>query len=296
MAYADGGIILANDYNTRLSTVNNAWSTGSGSYGYGQPSLSSVIVGNKVIAGGLGSPVEWAKLIDTVNNLNLHQTGSSAGLTVPVTYDIITWLNNFDSVVNTTCNTSQRFGSYSGFVDQSVVSGTHTASWGGGGASITNVSTVRWSNADSARYFFNAGGRVNISFSYSGSSTPQNNDWATMVSNAGTMWVQAESSGGTATNTSRGYWQSGGTLYSGSGISPTYASNSLVVSVSGNGGAILTFTTVFRDNHTNIWWPAFPNSDVVTGTFTVSILVRRPTTTGLDNNTWGLASVSVPNF
>jgi hypothetical protein len=294
MAYNDGEIVLANDYNSRKDTVNNIWSTGSGNFGWGQSALSSVTVGSIVQAGLIGSSVEWAKMIDTVNNMNLHAFNASAGLAVPQKTDIITFLSSFDTTVSNI--STNRYGTYYAFDDQSVVSGSHTATWGGGGASITNTATVTWPTADAARYFFNAGGRVNLSLAYSGGSgSPQDSNWATVVSAAGTMWVQAESSGGTATNTGRGYWQSGGVLYSGAGTVP-YASNTLVVSVSGNGGTSLTFTTVFTDNHTNIWYPAFPTSDQVTGTFTVSVLVRKPTTNGLTTNTWGLASVSVPNF
>jgi len=294
MAYNAGGLILANDYNSRKDTVNNIWSTGSSSFGWGQTALSSVTVSSKITAGTIGSSVEWAKMIDTVNNMNLHAFNASAGLTVPQKSDIITFLANFDTTVSNV--STNRYGTYYAFDDQSVVSGSHTATWGGGGSSITNTATVTWATADAARYFFNAGGRVNLSLAYSGGSgSPQDSNWATVVGAAGTMWVQAASSGGTATNTGRGYWQSGGVLYSGAGTG-LYSSNTLVVSVSGNGGTSLTFTTVFTDNHTNIWYPAFPSSDRVTGTFTVSVLVRKPTMNGLNTNTWGLASVSVPNF
>lgn len=294
MAYNAGGLILANDFNSRKDTVNNLYSTGSGQFGWGQTALSGVSVNSTISAGTIGSSVEWAKLIDTVNNMSLHAFNASAGITVPQTSNIVTWISSFDSTVTNISN--NRFGTYYAFDDQGLVSGSHSSSWGGGGASISNTATVTWPTSESARYFFNAGGRVNLQISYSGGSgSPQDNNWATVCANAGTMWVQAASSGGTATNTSRGYYQSGGTLYSGNG-SGSYSSNSLVVTVSGNGSTSLTFNTVFTDNHTNPWWPTFPWADVVTGTFTVAILVRRPTTNGLTTNTWGVASVSVPNF
>ena len=294
MAYNTGGIVTATDYNSRKDTVNNIYSTGSSDFGWGQTALSSVTTGGIVYAGTIGSSVQWAKLIDTVNSSHLHVFNTSAGITVPQKTDIITWLSNFDTKVSDI--STSRYGTYYAFDDQSVVSGSHSATWGGGGGSISNTATVTWGTADQVRYFFNAGGRVNLQISYSGGSgSPQDNNWSTVCSNAGTMWVQAGLSGGTATYSNRGYWQSGGILYSGSGTG-TYASNTLTVNVSGNGTTSLTFTTVFTDNHTNPWYPAFPTSDQVTGTFTVSLLVRRPTINGLTTNSWGIASVSVPNF
>ena len=289
MTYVRGGLIQANDHNTRLNIINNVWSTGSASYGWGQVSLATVTVGELVEAGLAGSPVEWASLVTTLNNISTHEVGSSAGITVPVTYDLIAWISSFDSNMNTLCDvgglTENRFGNYAAFDDQIVSTSNYSQSWGNPAKpQIQNVASIVWGTSNQARYFFNAGGRVNLSISYSGGGSPQNTNWATVCSNAGTMWVQANSSGGTASN-GFGYWQSPGRMYSGSG-SGAYSSNTLTVDVSGQGTSQLQFTTTFRDNHTNIW------SDIVTGTFTVTILVRRPPMRGLLTNSWGLGTVS----
>jgi len=288
MTYNVGGLIQANDYNTRLSTINNVWSTGSGNFGWGQPSLGTVTVGELIEAGISGSPVEWASLVTTLNNISTHENGASAGITVPVTYDLITWLSTFDSNMNTLCDTSgteNRFGDYTQFTDQTLASSNYVQTWGTPAKpQIQNIATVLWTSSDAARYFFNAGGRVNLQISYSGGGSQQNLNWATVCSNAGTMWVQAMSSGGTASS-NFGFYDSAGRMYSGSG-SGAYSSNTLTVDVSGQGTDRLVFTTTFRDNHTNIW------ADVVTGTFTVSVLVRKPPFRGLVQDSWGIATVS----
>ena len=401
MTYAQGGLVAATDYNTRRVNIDNVWGIGSGSYGWGQPTLGVVSTGETVSAaqaafdidvfvanyrgsysaviykaqallvypyyasndeytitypttasrwglykypdgpglaywtdqllagsGGVvttpnqtftnqffaavdafpgytrdktpfksfdyGAIIEWAKLIETLNNVSIHENGASAGLTVPTSGDIITFLNTFDSNMNTLCDvgggTNNRFGTYSAFSDQGTVTGVHTSAWGSGVSSITNIATVTWATANAARYFFNAGGRINIQISYSGGSgSPQDNNWATVCSNAGTMWLQAIAVGGTASG-GYGYWQSAGRMYSANG-SGAYASNTLTVDVSGQGSSQLTFTTTFTDNHTNGPW-----FDQVSGTFSVAITVRRPTMTGLESDTWGTATVSVPNF
>lgn len=289
MTYLVGGLIEASDHNTRFLTINNVWSTGSGSFGWGQPTLGIVNVGELVEAGFSGSPVEWASLVTTLNNISTHENGSSAGITVPVTYDLITWLSTFDSQMNTLCDvgaTTNRFGDYAVFNDQSLRTSNYTSSWGNpSNPQIQSTATIQWGSANAARYFFNAGGRVNLQISYSGGSgSPQDNNWSTVCSTAGTMWVQAVSSGGTASS-GYGYWQSAGRMYSGSG-SGAYSSNSLTVDVSGQGTDRIVFSTTFRDNHTNVW------ADNVTGTFSVRILVRRPPARGLTTDTWGTASVT----
>lgn len=288
MTYQFGGLIQANDYNTRFSIINNVWSTGSGSFGWGQPSLGTVVIGELIEAGFSGSPVEWATLVTTLNSISTHENGASAGITVPVTYDLITWLSTFDTQMNTLCDTGgteNRFGDYSTFSDQSARASNYSSSWGSpGNPQIQNVATVRWNTPEEARYFFNAGGRVNLQISYSGGGSPQNTNWSTVCSNAGTMWVQAMSSGGTA-NPNFGFYDSAGRMYSGSG-SGAYASNTLTVDVSGQGTDRLVFTTTFRDNHTNVWF------DTVSGTFTVTILVRKPPMRGLIVDTWSTATTT----
>jgi hypothetical protein len=287
MTYNAYELISASDYNSRWSTINNVWSSGSGSFGWGQPSLSAVSAGTRINAGFSGSPVEWASLVTTLNNISTHENGSSAGITVPVTYDLIQWISNFDSTMNTLCDvgaTNNRFGNYALFNDQGLATSNYSSTWGTpANPQIQNIATIVWPSGNAARYFFNAGGRVNLQISYSGSSTPQNNNWATVCSNAGTMWVQAIQSGGTASS-GYGYWQSAGRMYSGNG-SGAYSSNTLTVDVSGQGTDRIIFTTTFRDNHSNVWF------DSVTGTFTIRVLVRRPPMRGLSTDSWGTASV-----
>lgn len=292
MTYAQYGLIEASDYNTRETIIDGIWGPGSGSRGWGQPSLSSVNQNDIVTAGPSGSPVEWAKLIETLNYISVHENGTNTGITPPTTGDLITWLSAFDGQMNTLCDvgaTNNRFGTYAAFNDQGEIAGTHSSAWGSGVSSITSIASVTWGSVDQARYFFNAGGRVNLNISYSGGSgSPQDSNWSTVCSTAGTMWLQALSVGGTASG-SYGYYGSAGRMYSANGSGP-YSTNTLTVDVSGQGTSSLTFTTVFTDNHTSGWF------DQVTGTFRIGITVRRPTTNGPISDTWGIASVSVPNF
>jgi hypothetical protein len=398
MTYAKYGSVTATDYNNRLTSVNNVWGTGSGSYGWGQSSISAVSTGTKVTAGPFEAPTEWAKLIQTLNNISTHEVGGAAGLTQPVTGNLVEWLSQLDTKLNQLCDTgatNNRFGNYTQFDDQPAIRGSYSQPWN---ETLGTTATVTFASANAARYFFNAGGRINISISYSGmgtaefdidgfvarnrgsystavyksqaekilpyymsnnqytitsptlasrwglyrypdeaglaywcndtlansinplsqqfinmffaaadsypgstrqltpdktfeggGGTPQDNNWATLCTNSGTMWVQAMSSGGTSTNTNCGYYGSAGRMYSANG-SGAYASNTLTVDVAGQGTAQLSFAINLADNHTNSW------ADRVTGTFTVTVLVRSPTTRGNLLNTWGTPIAVVPNF
>jgi hypothetical protein len=290
MTYAQYGSIAALDYNTRESIVENVWGVGSGSYGWGQSALSTVSVGGTVSAGANNAPVQWAKLIQTLNNISTHEIGGPTSITQPITGNLVAWASQFDSRMNALCDTgatNNRFGNYTQFSDQLPISGVYTSPWT---TTIGTTATVTWASANAARYFFNAGGRVNVIISYNGGAgTPQDNNWSTVCSNAGTMWVQAISSGGTSTNTGCGYYGSAGRMYSANG-SGAYSTNTLTVDVAGQGTASLSFAVNFNDNHTNVW------ADTVTGTFTVTVLVRNPSTRGNLTSTWGTASVVVPNL
>lgn len=290
MTYAQYGSIAASDFNTRETIVNNVWGVGSGSYGWGQTPLTTVSSGDLIVADQT-VPVQWAKLIQTLNNISTHEVGGSAGLTQPMSGNLIAWLSQFDTKLNQLCDTGateNRFGNYTQFNDLVPVSGNYTQPWA---TTLGTTATVTWPSANAARYFFNAGGRINVTISYrgpGGGGTPQDNNWATICANAGTMWVQAMSSGGTAL-TNFGYYDSPGRMYSANGTG-AYSSNTLTVDVAGQGTNELSFAVNLSDNHTGSF------ADQVTGVFTVTILVRNPTTNGGLSNTWGTPTIIVPDF
>src|ERR1051326_6919173 len=68
--------ILASDYNGVSKTLNLLYSTGSGTRGYGQTtlSLSTVSIGSKILASS------WTNLANVLTVLGTHQGTSLAGL------------------------------------------------------------------------------------------------------------------------------------------------------------------------------------------------------------------------
>jgi hypothetical protein len=186
--------------------------------------------------------------------------------------------------------------------------------------------TATFASADQARYFFNAGGKLVLTFSCTNTlGNSKGADWATLLNTKmASMVVGATSNsrtgiGGTAsaTNTALGYWscttlnQSMITLTSASGTAD-YSSNSIAVGIKSNGtqgsngdvGSVITFTIDLTDAaaDTNTSPPGIPVysppgtpsqgnfNDQLNLSITTNITVRPPETTNLSNS-WGTVTI-----
>jgi hypothetical protein len=183
---------------------------------------------------------------------------------------------------------------------------------------ITFTQTVTFASGDAARYFFNAGGQIALTFTHpTGSGI--NGLFNALGTACGTLVISSPNSGtvsiasvgydgikkliGSGTVTTLlpnvGYWgmttnnqevfkQFGGSFTGGSGAS--YSQNYLSVNVKTNGaqgsngdnGSTITITTL---------WDESPNGLTAQAGTTVSLTVRPPSTTYL-TNTWGTPTVS----
>jgi hypothetical protein len=231
MSYAQGDIIDASDYNNLIGTdpssttnrINTVWATGSGSAGYGQTAISQVSVGSTVTA------TQWASLINTLNSIRTHQTGSGSGITAVVSGNRIDFLSNLTTVIAAAYTSRLAFATNSAVVSGSTISTTWTVTVTppgsnppAGGSSVTTVSRAfgarcTFASADQARYFFNAGGRLkfNLSGSQSSSTTARTNEIISLLNFAGGIATfGANTNGGrigtggtlVTNNTNIGYW------------------------------------------------------------------------------------------
>jgi hypothetical protein len=162
MAYSAGGLIQAIDYNALASTnsANIAWvmGTGQGDAGYGQ---STTLI-SSVSASATVTAVQWAGLLYLVNRALAHQGGTqvAAGNLNAVAGSTITAFSNVSTAV-TTINTNRlNYGTQgtttTGSNFDAAVSSTT------GLSSYTVDRTVTFASANAARYFFNAGGQLNL--------------------------------------------------------------------------------------------------------------------------------------
>ena len=164
MAYSQGGLIAASDYNTIVgtspsstaNTINTVWAVGNGQYGYGQTAIS------QVSSAGLVTATQWATAINNLNSILTHQSGSGTGIGAPTSGSLAAYLSTFQTNVNTaytnavtaaTQGTTTTGGSFTG----SATAGNDSTYNG-----TTLTRTVTFASADQARYFFNAGGQINF--------------------------------------------------------------------------------------------------------------------------------------
>jgi len=315
MAYSKYGKIEAGDLSTTLlgaatstssSNINSVWSTGNGKGGYGQTALASVATNGKILAS------QWASLINTVSSVASHQGTAITAITAPTTGSQLIHYSALPT------NITNVYAGRNNAALQGSTSTTNTVNSSTWFNAITFTQTVTFASGDAARYFFNAGGQLALTFSHpTGSGI--NGLFNALGTACGTLVISSPNSGtvsiasvgyegikklvGSGTVTTLlpnvGYWgmtttnqevfkQFGGSFTGGSGAS--YSQNYLSVNVRTNGaqgsngdnGSTITITTL---------WDESPNGLTAQAGTTVSLTVRPPSTTYL-TNTWGTPSIS----
>jgi len=211
MAYTTGDTIEATHYNGFATSVNALWGTGSSNRGIGQgTTVAAVSAGNTVTA------TQWSTLLDRIRSLSDHY-GQDGGITIdevanPSAGNTISAFSTLAADIGTLDAAQIAVGSvaagYSAAVtDTAVVSGTFTGT-------ITQTDTLTFSSANAMRYFFNAGGRVYVSWSLSGGTSDSKYDnWAALATACGTYYIYnttSGKSGGSGTPdtnlTNEGFW------------------------------------------------------------------------------------------
>ena len=170
MAYTAGDTILDDEYNNFLSEVDNITElyginhtagTGAGAYGLGQTALSTVAAGNTITA------AQWNSLFTAMNNTANHTndtitstTSKAAGDAIAVIAALRTDLDTLAASVAAGCPNATALTTTGAL--QTSASSTRWA-----GSHIVEHS-VTFSNANEARWFFNAGGKIQINVSRTG--------------------------------------------------------------------------------------------------------------------------------
>lgn len=225
MAYSTGSVILDDDYNifatgnaagtgdNNVANVNTVWGVGNGDKGYGQttlPVLSAVTAGQTVTA------TQWSTMLSRISSAATHQSSSITPITAPVAGNTISAYAALSTNITTIYNNRLNCVS-SGTSITSGGSVDRTTSWT---SSVLFTQTITFASGDAARYYFNAGGRITLSYSRTGgSSTSQNTAIADLCTAVGTITI----TGGSGTATIAGGSFTGTNKTGGSG-SPTIAS------------------------------------------------------------------------
>ncbi len=310
MAYSTGSVILDDDYNifatgnaagtgdNNVANVNTVWGVGTGDKGYGQTTLPVL---SPVSAGATVTATQWATMLNRISSAASHQGSSITSIVNPVAGNTISAYAALSTNITTIFN-NRLNAAASG--STSTTNTDRTTSWS---TSVTFTQTVTFSSADAARYFFNAGGRITISYSRSGGSV---NDQNTAITDLCTACGTLTFTAGTATQTIAGGSFTGTTKTGGSG-SPTvatttgwydlttanvqvftqsassyygYEGNSITINLrNATAGTQLVVASVVAKGG---------GLTTVDGTLRAALSVIPPSTTHLTTASWGTPSVS----
>lgn len=298
MAYASGGIIESTDYNTMSNSLATVWGQGTGSKGWGQDTtpISNVLTSDTVTA------TQWSNLISKTNLSLAHQGLVQITPGSVVAGDPISYYSAITTGINSVTSAASGLSSLAR-TDSAASNAVYSGAWGNtGNRGLVFTHTVTFASADHARYFFNAGGRLALSFSRTGgTATTRNTEWSDLCTRCG-QWRYAALStmqqGGSGTPTipaSTGYWNTGTsatqqiTLYDGyAAYSTNYITMYATLSgTAANGGRpVVTLHTYWINTWSNVY------QQTVDGTATTSLIIQSPATTYI-TNTWGTPTVGV---
>ena len=213
MAYTAGDTILDDEYNNFLNEVdgvtevygiNHIMGTGAGAYGLGQTAISSVTAGNTITA------AQWNSLFTGMDNVANHTndtltstTARSAGDTIAIIAALRTDLDTLAASVAAGCPNATAIST-----SAALQTATSSTRWAG---SHTVEQSVTFSNANEARWFFNAGGKIQINVSRTGnggsSATSKDSSVSELITGLGDFKfgsVASTRSGSTETVTTNG--------------------------------------------------------------------------------------------
>lgn len=313
MTYSAGALIQAVDYNTfaqggaspdnNVANINTIWGAGTLDKGWGQATTLST-----VSTGGIVTATQWANMFTRFTSI-ANQTGTSVtAITNPTTGDTIAVKTNFSANLSS-CFTNRNNAAGVGSTITLGGVATFSTAWK---VSLTATHTITFADANSARYFFNAGGRITWAGARSGGTvSSKNTSWTDLLTACGTI----NTTTGTSTQTIAGTSYTGTTKTGGSG-SPTtlltttgfydlttsnqevfkqfgstylYTTNYVSINILANAAAgsatTITITVLFDDSHT------LSTDEDVDGTLTSTVTLVQPSTTYL-TNTWGTPTIS----
>lgn len=283
-----GDKVSASSYNNIRNTFINYLSTGSGQIGYGQtPASSAKSVGQKI------TQADWAALSTDISKMAAHQ---GTTVTLPSftsgTKISAAKANDLQTAANAVVQPGVIYNLAAGqFSDELLVplgESQRTANWN---ATVRHFFTVTFADANQARYFFNSGGTIRITPTFSKSVADAiNNDWDTLVNGIGTVVFSYTGTGVTGSGTGSGigfYDLTNGAQQIFTRGATTYTVNDYTINAYCNaannvsGGAnVIYFECYFRDDK-----GPNPNFDeVVQGTLTNQVRMFRPSGSNVSIN------------
>jgi hypothetical protein len=317
MTYSSGGLIQATDYNGFVSTtananVNDVWSTGSSDKGWGQTALSTVSVAGTVTA------TQWASLVNTIAAM-ASQTGTTVtsrsapttGQTIAVLAAVNTDLTNITTNRNNATVAGTQYTAWTG--TNSKTGATSGATW-----SITFTNAVTFPSAAQARYFFNAGGRIQLQTSKTSTGATGDPEWNDLANTldgnivftgvgaaktiAGTSYTGTTRVGGSGSpavlSTGTGFYSltpgaAATVIYRQNADTAPYTNNFIQYSVALNAAStVLTFTTLWSASDGDPISGGTAASGATPGTAPCTICTYFPPATTYLSDSWGTPTIA----
>lgn len=266
---ARGSEILALDYVTIQNKAEALLGAGSITRGYGQSVASTdVAIGNTI------TKEQWDLLRFDIVNIRVHQDGALPSIITVNRGDPIGFGEEHPNTNYNTLLESAIINKFEVASNQSIVSAVaseaQSSPWS---TSAQSILTTTFPSADSARFFFNSGGKIRITTTLTGSSNnAQNNAWVNFLNTVGTQ------SFGAATNQVVNFYtltNSYQTYYQG-GLTGAYSANSYVLearcNVANNSTGTATIVEIrIRLTDAYVDTGALPPPDEVNGTLAISV-------------------------
>jgi hypothetical protein len=240
------------------------------------------------------------------------RTAPTAGTTIGILAALNTDLTNITNNRNNAAAAGTQFTGWTG--TNSKTAGTSGATW-----TITFTNTVTFASADAARYFFNAGGRIQLQTSKTSTGATGDPEWNDLANTldgnivftgvgaaktiAGTSYTGTTRVGGTGTpavlNTGTGFYSltpgaAASVIYRQNADTAPYTNNFIQYSVALNAGSTaLTFTTLWSASDGDPISGGTAASGASPGTAPCTICTYfPPSSTFLSTTSWGTPTVS----
>lgn len=189
MTYSSGGLIEATDYNTFVGNttagLNQVWSTGSGDAGWGQTTIATASTGGTVTA------TQWSSLVNNLatsgtqtNTTITSRSAPTAGTTIGILANVSADITSVTTNRGNAAAVGTEYGTFTGTTSKTTTTGSGTAAW-----TITFTHVITFADANSARYFWNAGGRVRLQYGKSSTGLDSDPDWNTFIGQVGSIYV-----------------------------------------------------------------------------------------------------------
>jgi len=199
MAYTAGDTILDDEYNAFVNNssspfgYNHFAGTGSAQYGLGQSAISTVS------AGGTVNASQWNALMTGITNIANHTNDSMTSRSAVSSGDTVAILSAVAADLATLAASVAAGSPNATALTTSSAKQTSdsSSSWYG---SHTVEHSVTFANANTMRYFFNAGGKIRVSKSRTGNggsgggATTKDSNWTNLYAALGNIDIASQAS------------------------------------------------------------------------------------------------------